>query len=47
MRWTYKLNKDVYSCYNNAKGDPAIGYMKRMKTYWDELHPELNQLNAK
>ena len=27
IRWTYELNKDVYSCYKNAKGDPAIGYI--------------------
>ena len=47
IKWTYELNKGVYSCYKNAKEDPVVCYMKRMKTYRDELHPELNLLNVK
>ena len=45
--WTYELNQDVYQCYTKARENPAIGYMKRMKAYWDEMHPELNHLSEK
>ena len=45
--WTYDLKKDVYNCYLKAKEDPKIGYMKRLKKYWDELHPEFNFLSDK
>ena len=39
---TYDLKKGIYNCYLKAKEDPKIGYMKRLKKYWDELHPEFN-----
>ena len=45
--WTYDLKKDVYNCYLKAKEDPKIGYMKRLKKYWDELHSEFNFLSDK
>ncbi len=45
--WTYELNTDVLQCYTKARGDPKIGYMERMKNYWDELHPELNHFTSK
>ena len=47
FEWTYELNRDVYSCYEKARADPAIGYMKRMKKLWDEMHPELSSFNDK
>ena len=31
FEWTYELNRDVYRCYTQARGDPRIGYMKRLK----------------
>ena len=45
--WTYDLKKDVYNCYLKAKENPKIGYMKRLKSYWDEMHPEFNFLSDK
>ena len=45
--WTYELNQDVYQCYSKAKYDPKIGYMKRMKKFWDEMHPEFTHFNEK
>ena len=45
--WTYELNRDVYHCYQKAREDPKLGYMKRMKVLWDELHPELCTFNEK
>ena len=47
FEWTYELNQDVSKCYNTAREDPKIGYMKRMKQYWDIMHPELNHFNEK
>ena len=40
--WTYELNEDLYRCYQRAREDPRVSYMKRMKSYWDESHPELS-----
>ena len=31
--------------YSNARNNPKIGYMKRMKEEWDNLHPELSHFN--
>ena len=45
--WTYELNRDVYQCYIKARENPKIGYMKRMKQYWDNLHPEFTNFNEK
>ena len=47
LEWTYELNNDVYDCYKRARNDPAIGYMKRLKSFWDRLHPEYDYLNEK
>ena len=47
FEWTYELNYDVYKCYVNARNNPKIGYMKRMKEEWDNLHPELSHFNPK
>ena len=47
FEWTYELNYDVYKCYINARNNPKIGYMKRMKEEWDNLHPELSHFNSK
>ena len=38
--WTYELNNDLYKCYLRAKENKSLGYMTRMKNYWDEIHPE-------
>ena len=47
FKWTYELDKDLYQCYIKAKSDPRIGYMNRLKQYWDEKHPELNTFSSK
>ena len=45
--WTYELNADLYACYIKAKENPKIGYMARMKNYWDTTHPELDYFSSK
>lgn len=45
--WSQEMNFDVYKCYLKAREDPSLGYMVRLKTYWDKLHPELTIFNAK
>ena len=45
--WTYELNQDVFQCYKKARENPSIGYMKRLKLYWDDMHPELQHFNEK
>lgn len=47
FNWTEPLNDDILQCYIRAKSDPSKGYMKRMKNYWDELHPELSHFSVK
>ena len=47
FNWTYDLKRDVYRCYLMAKEDPRIGYMKRLKEKWDEIHPEYSFLSDK
>ena len=45
-RWTFEMNKDVYECYLQAERDKP-GYMKRLKTLWDEIRPEYAHLSDK
>ena len=45
--WTYEFNRGVYQFYTKARENPKIGYMKRMKQYWDNVHPEFTNFNAK
>ena len=45
--WTYEHNRDVYQCYTKAGENPKIVCMKRMKQYWDNLHPEFTNFNEK
>ena len=47
FEWTYELNRDTYRCYTQARSDPRIGYMKRLKEHWDEVHPDLSYFNEK
>ena len=47
FNWTYELNQDLHKCYTEARKVPKKGYMARMKTMWDELHPELNHFTKK
>ena len=47
FEWTYELNRDIYQCYLKTHQIPTIGYMKHMKNYWDELHPELSYFSEK
>ena len=47
FEWTYELNHDVYKCHVNARNNPKVGYMKRMKEDWDNLHPEISHFNPK
>ena len=45
FEWTYKLNYDLDKCYLNARNNPKIDYMERMKEEWDTLRPELSYFN--
>ena len=45
--WTYKLIKDLYKCYLKPKEDSKVGYMNRLKEYWEEIHPDLNYFSSK
>ena len=47
FKWTYELNCDINNCYIQAREDQSIGYMKRLKKYWDEIHPEFNYFTEK
>ena len=47
FNWTQQLNEYVYNCYIKAKSDSKIGYMNRLKLYWDEIHPEFIHLASK
>ena len=40
FNWTYELKEDLYGWYKKAKEDLKLRHMKRMKEYWDEIHPE-------
>ena len=39
--WTYELNEDLYKYYVKAQEDRRIGYMNRLKNYWDEIQLQL------
>ena len=45
--WTYELNNDLYKCYLRTKENKSLGYMTRMKHYWDEIRPEYSFLTSK
>ena len=45
--WNYGLNCDTYKCYTQAKENPDIGYMKRMKQNWGTICPEFSHLSDK
>ena len=47
FEWTYELNEDLPRYYNKARKDQKIGYMNRLKSYWDEIHPELTNFTSK
>ena len=47
FNWSYELRTDVYNCYLRARENPAPGYMKRLKSYWDEIYPEFSFLSEK
>ena len=42
FNWSYELKRDVYNCYLRARENPAPGYMKRLKSHWDETYPEFS-----
>ena len=44
FRWSYELKRDVYKRYLRAREHPAPGYMKMLKSYWDEIYPEFSFL---
>ena len=44
---SYELKRDVYNCYLRAKENPAPGYKKRLKSYWDEIYPKFSSLSDK
>ena len=45
--WTHELNEDLYKCYRKAKEDPSIGYINRLKNYWDKIYPQFSYLSSK
>ena len=45
--WTHELNVDLCKCYRKAKEDPSIGYINRLKNYWDEIYPQFSYLSFK
>ena len=45
--WTCELNNDFYKCYLRAKENKSLGYMTRMKNYWDEIHSKYSFLTSK
>ena len=45
--WTHELNVDLYKCYRKAKEDPSIGYINRLKNYWNEIYPQFSYLSFK
>ena len=47
FKWTYELNQDLFRCFKDAKSDPHIGYMNRMKNLWDEIYPEYKSFSVK
>ena len=47
FNWMYDLKRDIYQCYLTAKGDPRIGYMKRLKEKWDKIHSEYSFVTNK
>ena len=47
VEWSYELNCDVCKCYNKARENSKIGYIKRVKEEWDKLHPELAHFTQK
>ena len=47
FQWTFELNQDLYQFYKKAREDPSIGYMKRMKSYWDVKYPNYSHFSAK
>ena len=46
VKWLYKLNKDLYNRYLESD-HKTHGYMKRLKSLWDENRHEYNQLSEK
>ena len=45
--WTHDLKKNGYNCYLRKKENSQVGFMNRLKNYWDKLHPECNFLSDK
>ena len=45
--WTYELNENYYQCHDKANEDRKIGYMNRLKSYRDEMFPQLFYLTSK
>ena len=46
--WTYEHNREHNrKLYTKAGENPKIVCMKRMKQYWDNLHPEFTNFNEK
>ena len=45
--YTYSLKRDVYNCCIKARENKSNGYMKRLKSYWDELYTEFTFLSDK
>ena len=47
FKWIYELNEEIHRYCNKARKDPRIGYMNCLKSYWDEIHPELSNFTSK
>ena len=47
FKWNASLNEDLYHFYLKAREIPQQGYMRRLKSLWDEKYPTYNHLSEK
>ena len=40
-------NYQMHNYYLKVKENPKIGYIRRLKNYWEKLHPEFKFLSYK
>ena len=47
FKWNASLNEALYHFYLKARENPQQGYMRRLKSLWDEKYPTYNHLSEK
>ena len=47
FKWNATLNEDLYHFYLKAREKPQQGYMRRLKSLWDEKYSTYNYLSEK